>query len=657
MVFAGWGDMGLGSLQAGVGSALDAFKQASAQRQLEALGQQIRAGDIDGALQSSLSVDPSGGMMLKLMGMKQQQESSKAFSAGLSGLYGDSTAPAAPGGLPPANPAAPARTSALSNMGSMSYAGAAVPPAIGGDVMAYAPAISGNEGTTGSGGYSQTGIVIPKTGDQAYGKYQVMGANIGPWTQEILGRSMTPQEFLASPEAQDAVFRGKFGQYTQKYGPEGAARAWFAGERGMNNPNAVDPLGTTVSSYAAGFNRRLGSPPDATAAIQVAMKGRTPASDTPDTPGVEATPDAIRSLPQPVAAGIAATNPMTSQRVQTLLRLSTLPALTDPQKNTISLLLKHEMDGMNMPESVKKYLFAKTPAGGSFTGSLKEFEDKSKDTEPLSKREYDLAQSDPKYAAWLKAKEDAKHPEKLDTFTKRMNDLQQGGVDPDSPEGHFYLYNGKMPENLTEMKQGEQKQYETQAARVNTLKSSIGDLKEALKLNDQAYSGRVEPFVAPEVTRNLPPAIADRIVDPKRVVATTQFQNTIQRATMGMGKEMVGARVTNYEEQQVQKLKANPFMSPAERESIIQSLIANREEGMKEAQAIMDQIKGGSRYKKGTSAPEPAPAPAAPPAAPPAVTAPPAAAAPVRVSTPQEAAQLPAGTRFIGPDGQIRVRH
>jgi hypothetical protein len=88
-----------------------------------------------------------------------------------------------------------------------------------------------------------------------------MASNIGPWTKEVLGKSLTPQEFLASPQAQDAVFQAKFGQYAQKYGPEGAAKAWFAGEKGMNNPNAKDSLGTSVSAYANKFTGALGGQP------------------------------------------------------------------------------------------------------------------------------------------------------------------------------------------------------------------------------------------------------------------------------------------------------------------------------------------------------------------------------------------------------------
>ena len=58
-----------------------------------------------------------------------------------------------------------------------------------------------------------------KSGDRAYGRYQVMGQNVPEWTKAALGHSMTPQEFLASPQAQDAVFNHRFGSYVQNYGP------------------------------------------------------------------------------------------------------------------------------------------------------------------------------------------------------------------------------------------------------------------------------------------------------------------------------------------------------------------------------------------------------------------------------------------------------
>ena len=104
-----------------------------------------------------------------------------------------------------------------------------------------------------SGGRYDLRGPVTKTGDRAYGKYQVMGNNIPAWSQAALGRSVTPQEFLANPKLQDDIFKHRFGQYVDKYGPGGAARAWFAGEGGMNNPNAKDQLGTTVAGYERRF--------------------------------------------------------------------------------------------------------------------------------------------------------------------------------------------------------------------------------------------------------------------------------------------------------------------------------------------------------------------------------------------------------------------
>lgn len=93
-----------------------------------------------------------------------------------------------------------------------------------GDIGVYADAITSIE----SGGrYDAIGPTTPR-GQRAYGRYQVMDFNIGPWTQRWLGRTMTPQEFLADPDAQDMVFAGQFGSYVEQYGnPVTAARAWF----------------------------------------------------------------------------------------------------------------------------------------------------------------------------------------------------------------------------------------------------------------------------------------------------------------------------------------------------------------------------------------------------------------------------------------------
>lgn len=108
-----------------------------------------------------------------------------------------------------------------------------------------------------SGGNYQAVGPATKTGDKAYGAYQIMGANIPQWTAEVLGKPMTPAQFVSNPQAQDAVYKAKFGQLVNKYGPEGAARAWFAGEGGMNNSNAKDVNGMSVAQYGNNFMSAL----------------------------------------------------------------------------------------------------------------------------------------------------------------------------------------------------------------------------------------------------------------------------------------------------------------------------------------------------------------------------------------------------------------
>lgn len=123
----------------------------------------------------------------------------------------------------------------------------------------YADAIASIE-SAGSGNYRAVGPAT-RTGDRAFGRYQIMGQNIRPWSKEVLGREVTPQEFMANPQLQDQIFSGKFGQYVDKYGPEGAARAWFAGEKGMNDPNRRDVLGTSVAQYGQRFAQAAGVQP------------------------------------------------------------------------------------------------------------------------------------------------------------------------------------------------------------------------------------------------------------------------------------------------------------------------------------------------------------------------------------------------------------
>jgi hypothetical protein len=127
----------------------------------------------------------------------------------------------------------------------------------GGGGSPYRDAIGSVESGS-SGGYKAIGPATG-SGDRAYGKYQIMGSNIPAWSKEALGRSISIQEFMANPDLQDQIFDKKFGSYVAKYGADGAARAWLAGEGGMNDPSRRDSYGTNVTEYQRRFDKALGA--------------------------------------------------------------------------------------------------------------------------------------------------------------------------------------------------------------------------------------------------------------------------------------------------------------------------------------------------------------------------------------------------------------
>lgn len=81
----------------------------------------------------------------------------------------------------------------------------------------------------------------------ATGAYQVMSYHIPDWTRQALGYSMTQQEFINSPSAQDAVARYFIGKYYRQYGAEGAASMWFSGSPNIHS--SASDGGNTVPQY------------------------------------------------------------------------------------------------------------------------------------------------------------------------------------------------------------------------------------------------------------------------------------------------------------------------------------------------------------------------------------------------------------------------
>lgn len=176
-----------------------------------------------------------------------------------------------------------------------------------GDVIARARRAIGGIETGGGNGYGIVGPVSMVNGRESrpYGQYQVMDFNVGPWTKQILGREMTPQEFLANPQAQDAVFDAKFTEYYNQHGNyQDAASTWFSGRPQAQAGNARDVLGTSVPSYVNKFNAGFGGAPGG---VQTASAPTQPTQRLPMPPPPPPAP-ATAQYPDPpnVAQGDAA---------------------------------------------------------------------------------------------------------------------------------------------------------------------------------------------------------------------------------------------------------------------------------------------------------------------------------------------------------------
>jgi len=135
---------------------------------------------------------------------------------------------------------------------------------------------TGGEPYVGRDPYQKVGKQS-RRGDYPYGVGQVMGENIPVWSQQVLGRPMTPKEFLNDPEAQDKIIEAKGKEYIAKFGPEGAAAAWYAGpnwQRALATRPDADKFGANIAEYMRRFQRPLPVSRDQIAASLAAQSGQ-----------------------------------------------------------------------------------------------------------------------------------------------------------------------------------------------------------------------------------------------------------------------------------------------------------------------------------------------------------------------------------------------
>jgi hypothetical protein len=135
----------------------------------------------------------------------------------------------------------------------------------------WADAIAGVESGGRRDPYSARGPLITNPRNRYYnqralGRYQVMPGNLGQWLSEAGMADMTPDAFLADANAQDQLFRHRFGGYVNRYGNlDDAASMWFTGQPYSRGRSSTDTQpgshrGISGEQYVARFNEGLGTP-------------------------------------------------------------------------------------------------------------------------------------------------------------------------------------------------------------------------------------------------------------------------------------------------------------------------------------------------------------------------------------------------------------
>lgn len=98
----------------------------------------------------------------------------------------------------------------------------------------------------------------------AMGRYQIMPGNLSGtgkgWDFEALGRDISNSQFMGNPKLQDAIARYKLQQYYKKWGPRGAAIAWYAGPGAVGRVGGNKSQGAypTINQYANSILKRMG---------------------------------------------------------------------------------------------------------------------------------------------------------------------------------------------------------------------------------------------------------------------------------------------------------------------------------------------------------------------------------------------------------------
>lgn len=453
----------------------------------------------------------------------------------------------------------------------------------GGD-NAYRGAIAGIES---SGRYDIVGPTHPRYG-RALGKYQVMEANVGPWSREALGREVSADEFLAKPEIQDAIFDHKFGQFAQKHGLEGAAAMWFSGSPNVNS-GSRDSLGTSVPKYVSMFRAGM------------ARSGGAPASDLP-APGAQPAqgfvppkpeaPAAVTPMGQPTPAAPAQaqsaqaaiqTPPAVTRRLPPQVKAMLESANPYTQKKGIELAQKYAAD--------VKWTLTFAPNG---QGLWQNDQGQAFPAGNFAKPEEPKTTTVAPGSALVETGTGRKIYQNPKTESDTVKTVAPGAALVREDGSVVY----ERPKETTLSASDKKAILESEDANVE-LGSTVTALRRALELNPKTFTGFLAGTRGALGSKLPDRVVPDFLADPEGSKATVEWQSIMSpEALTRMGAALKGA-TTDFELRKFEALLADPSTPADVRAATIKRMLTLAERRFSLNEERIRDMRGGTYYKPG----------------------------------------------------------
>ena len=221
------------------------------------------------------------------------------------------------------------------------------------------------------------------------------------------------------------------------------------------------------------------------------------------------------------------------------------------------------------------------------------------------------------------------------------------GLDPNTDAGRTYILTGKMPrEDQQALTATDKKAILEADENVGTNRAALQAIEEAQRYNKDANAGWFANERA-QIGANLPDALVpDAISSPKSSEATINFDNAVTGQALTQLKAIFGGNPTEGERKILLDLQGSSGKPAVVRSEILARAQRAAEARLKLNEQRSQELRGGSYYKPGggSAATNPAQFESRSPNV------------PKQIKSQAEYQSLPPGTRYVAPDGQVRVK-